>query len=346
MTIPQVEVLILSVGAAATMLSGRGRVDLVAAVTLALLGILRLEPPERLFSGFANSAVITIVGLFVITRALEQTGVGEWLADLLAPLGGGSEARTVVVFMTAGALLSLFMNNIAAGAVLLPAALAACRRVQIPPGRLLMPVAFGTLLGGMATLFTTANLVLSGALVGSGHPALRMMDFLPLGGLITAVGIVYMALIGTKLLNGHGEALPAAPPDLETVYGLPERLWEGHLRRDLRHLDWGERLGISLVAVEREGHWRLAQGDIALAQDDSVLVLGRQERVEVLQQEGMHVRPMSPRVLEKLGMSVREMVVPPRSPVVGQTLAQVDLPRVCGLTALAMWRDGRSYRTD
>src|SRR5919197_916740 len=88
-------------------------------IALALSGLL---PPDQALAGFSRPAVLTIVGLFVITAALERTGVEQWLADRLAHLSGGDERRMIAVFMGAGALLSLGMNNIAAGAVLLPAA--------------------------------------------------------------------------------------------------------------------------------------------------------------------------------------------------------------------------------
>jgi di/tricarboxylate transporter len=110
---------------------------------------------------------------------LERTGVVQWLADRLGQISGAAEPRMIAVFMSAGALLSLVMNNVAAGAVLLPAAVSVARQTNVRESRLLMPLAFGTLLGGMATLFTTANINISGSLQAQGQRGLTMLDFVP-----------------------------------------------------------------------------------------------------------------------------------------------------------------------
>ena len=123
-----------------------------------------IATPEQALAGFARPAMITIVGLFVITATLEHTSVVQWLADRLGQISGTAEQRMIAVLMSAGALLSLVMNNIAAGAVLLPAAVSVARQANVRESRLLMPLAFGTLLGGMATLFTTANIIITGEL--------------------------------------------------------------------------------------------------------------------------------------------------------------------------------------
>jgi len=193
--------LLLIVGLALTLiLSNRLRPDLVALLVLLALGLGGILTPEQAVAGFSRSAVLTIVGLFVITATLERTGVVQWLADRLAHVSGTHETRMIAVFMGAGALLSLIMNNIAAGAVLLPAAVSVARQTRVRESRLLMPLAFGTLLGGMATLFTTANIIVSGSLQAQGQRGLTMLDFLPTGGAIVLTGMGYMLLIGRRLL--------------------------------------------------------------------------------------------------------------------------------------------------
>lgn len=158
-------------------LSNKIRADIVALLVMLALAMLKLVTPEQALAGFSRPAVMALAGLFVITHALDANGIVHWIGQRLEVLGRGSEARLVTVFMVAGAALSLVMNNIAAGSVLLPAALTACRRNQISPSRLLLPMAYGILLGGMATLFTTANLVVSGAMDSYGLKPLTMVDF-------------------------------------------------------------------------------------------------------------------------------------------------------------------------
>jgi di/tricarboxylate transporter len=178
----EIELLIIAGLALAGIVSNRLRPDLVALIVLLALGISGILTPEQALAGFARPAVIAIVGLFVITATLERTGVVQWLADRLGQISGAAEPRMIAVFMSAGALLSLVMNNVAAGAVLLPAAVSVARQTNVRESRLLMPLAFGALLGGMATLFTTANIIISGSLQAQGQRGLTMLDFVPAGG--------------------------------------------------------------------------------------------------------------------------------------------------------------------
>src|SRR5829696_8254243 len=138
--------------------------DLVALLVAVALGVTGVLTPEETFSGFSRSAVITIMAIFILTEALQRTGVAEQVGNILQKVGGGSELRLVVAVMVAGAFLSLFMNNIAAAAVLLPAASGAAKKADVNTSRLLMPLAFSTILGGMATLLTTSNIVLTSLL--------------------------------------------------------------------------------------------------------------------------------------------------------------------------------------
>ena len=124
---PEATLLIVAGAAFVLILSNRIRPDIVAVLVLLSLGITGILTPEQALAGFSKPAVITIVGLFVITAALERTGVVQRIATALAYLSGTSEARMLLVFMGASAALSLVMNNIAAGAVLLPAAVSLAR---------------------------------------------------------------------------------------------------------------------------------------------------------------------------------------------------------------------------
>src|SRR5947209_4095331 len=129
--------------------------DLVSLLVVVALGITGILTPQEAFSGFSRSAVITIMAIFILAEALQRSGVTEQVGNILLRIGGKSELQLVVVVMIAGAFLSLFMNNIAAAAILLPAASGAAKKAGVNSSRLLMPLDFGTLLGGMATLLTT-----------------------------------------------------------------------------------------------------------------------------------------------------------------------------------------------
>ena len=137
------------------------RADLVALLVLVLLGVLGLVSPSEALAGFSGSAVITILAISIISEGLYQTGITHWLGQKMKQVAGSGETRLLLVVMISGASLSVLMNNVAALAVLMPATMGLARQVRLAPSRLLMPLAFGVIGGGMATLFTTSNLITS-----------------------------------------------------------------------------------------------------------------------------------------------------------------------------------------
>jgi di/tricarboxylate transporter len=354
----EIQLILIVAVALPLIVSNRVRPDLVALLVLLALSMSGIISPDQALAGFSRPAVLTIVGLFVITAALERTGVVQWLADRLARLSGGNERRMIAVFMGAGGLLSLGMNNIAAGAVLLPAAVSVARRSKVAESRVLMPLAFGTLLGGMATLFTTANIVISGSLQAQGQRALTMLDFLIPGGAMFAIGMLYMLLLGRRLLPYRESVGRAAlgSPDLTQTYQLNERLWEVRVEtgsplanQRLAESVIGSQLGATVVGIwrGREAKIPAAPTDL-IAPHDILLVMGREERVRQLEQQrttigrfGYH-RPATP----DLSVYLTEVLIAPRSPAIGQTLKELRFRTKYGMTTVALWRQGRSYRTD
>ena len=357
------ELLLLAIifAAVAIILSGKLRADVVAILVLLTLGITRIVTPEEALSGFSSSAVITIIGLFIISHALEDTGAVQWLADQLRRMGGGNEARLVFIFMAAGALLSLVMNNIAAGAVLLPAAVQVARDSNVRTSKLLIPLSFGTLVGGMATYFTTANIIMSDILVDQGQRGLGMTDFIPTGGLIVLAGLTYMVLLGRKLLPERESVGQHASPrslsrNLYETYQLEERMWEMRVLPGSRLVNMslsqsciGEDLGLTVLAIWRGQQAILTPGPTEMiTSGDYMLVLGREERVAKLSEWGVslgrengHVNPR-----HDYSVDLTEVIIPPRSTAIGKTLRDLRFRNKYGLTTVALWREGRSYRTD
>src|SRR5574341_2608206 len=157
------------------------RADLVALLLVVALGLSGILTPQEAFSGFSRSAVITIISIFMLTAGLARTGATRALGRRMARIGAGGERRLVVVLTLSAAILSLFMNTIAAGAVLLPVATDISRERGISPGKLMMGLAFGAVLGGMATLLNTGNIVVSAALTDAGYAGYGLLDFAPVG---------------------------------------------------------------------------------------------------------------------------------------------------------------------
>lgn len=337
------------------------RADLVAILVLATLPLTGIITFQEAFSGFSRSVVITIIGLFIISQALEDTGIVQWVANRLREVGRGSEVRLLLLFMAVGALLSLVMNNIAAGAVLLPAATQVARESDVPPSKLLIPLSFGTLVGGMATYFTTANIILSSILRDQNQPSLNMMSFIPTGGLIVVASLAFMAVIGRFLLPKRESPAHSVSPyllsrRLSETYELQEQLWEVRIPStsplvglSLNESKIGQTLGLTVIAI-----WRAHQailnpgpGEVIKA-DDYLVVLGREDRVVQMSQWGANIgRPDDQRRNgQNYFVDLAEVIIPPRSSVLGKSLAELNFRTKYHLTGVALWREGLSFRND
>ncbi len=330
----------------------RLKTELIAVIVLLLVAFSGLLPATEVLAGFSSSVVITLIGLFIITRGLEKTGVIQFIAGALHDYGRGSEAKLIALFMAAGAALSLIMNNVAAGAVLLPAAVRVARISDIAVSKLLMPMSFGTLVGGMATYLTTANILMSELLLSRGLDGLGMLDFLPVGGLIVIASLVYMLLLGRRLLPERASMTQAfSQPDLHHTYQLAERMWQVRVLTESRLAgrSVGEsainsELGLTVAAVRRGGDTiSVPKSSQLIVSGDELLIVGREERLAQLLDWGNELVSVGDGALL---MEPIEIMIAPRSDAIGKTLSQLKLNRDAGLLAVALWRDGRSQHTD
>lgn len=358
MTSAELLLLLLVLGAAALLIASRLRPDVVGLLLLVSLGLSGLVAPEQLFSGFGASAVITILAIFFISEGLQQTGVTHAIGRTLLGWSGGEERRAVLVTTLAAAALSLFMNNIAAAGVLLPAVIGLSRQTRIPPSKLLMPLAFGTILGGMATLLTTANIIVSGALRQAGLQPFNLLDFFPIGAMVVAVGTVYMVLVGRRFLPARDPAGLSARAvrlraELEGLYGLEKSLCEVVVQPgsplaglSLLQGDWAHRCGLSVVALARNGQIVVAPAreEIVLA-GDTLLAQG-DPRPEILAEHGLKLvtEPSIPLTLTDAAHVLGEVVLSPHARVAGKSLKDLHFREKYGLNVLALWRQGNPIR--
>jgi solute carrier family 13 (sodium-dependent dicarboxylate transporter), member 2/3/5 len=193
-------VLSILAGAIILFISEKISPDIVALLTVLALLLSRSLSLTEALAGFANPAVITIAAIFIVTAGLTKTGVANRIGEFLLRIAGNNEGALVAVTMGASAVLSLFMNNVASASVLLPGLSSISRRTGVSPSRLMIPLSFGALLGGMATLFTTMNLLANNALRQHGLIPFSFWDFFRIGSILSVAGIAFMALLGRKLL--------------------------------------------------------------------------------------------------------------------------------------------------
>lgn len=326
--------------------------EVVALLVLVGLALSGLITPAEALSGFSNPAVVTVWAVFILSGGLSRTGVAGLLGRQVLRLAGQGEVRLVMVIMLTAAAMSAFMNNVGVAALLLPVVMDIAARTGCPPSRLLMPLAFGSLLGGLNTLIgTPPNILVGDALRDYGLRPFQLFDFVPVGLPITLAGVAFMVLAGRHLLPRRDpvkEELPKANArNLRELYGLQERLFLLRLPVDsplagktLAQSRLGAILGLNVIAILRNHHTQLAPPpDAVLRAGDRLLVQGRLDRLtdlggSLLLEEGT----IEVDRLVSSEMGIAELQLSPGSSLVGQTLSQTEFRRRFGLNVLAIRR--------
>ncbi|MFN3842218.1 MAG: SLC13 family permease [Rehaibacterium terrae] len=200
MTTEQVLILAILLATVAMFLWGRWRHDMVAAGALLACVLAGLVQPTEAFAGFGHPAVITVACVLVLSRGLQTSGAVDAVTRVVLPSRSGPTV-SIAALTALAAVLSAFMNNVGALALLMPVAIQVAKRQQMPPGQVLMPLAFGSILGGMTTLIgTPPNLIVSGFRGQTGADTFAMFDFAPVGVVVAAVGVAFVALLGWRLV--------------------------------------------------------------------------------------------------------------------------------------------------
>ena len=327
------------------------RMDLVALLVLTTLALTGLVSAADSLAGFSNPAVITIWAMFILSAGLTRTGVAEVIGSTILGWAGKGEARMIAVIMLTSAILSAFMNNIGVAALMLPAVVSVSRRTVTPPSRLLMPLAFGTLLGGLTTLIgTPPNLLVSEALREHGLQPFSMFDYSPVGVAVLVAGVMGVALGGRFLLPKRDpgrEASTGRGFELARSYRLDERAAVVRLPagsslsgRTLGESRFGSATGLNVYAIQRGGTLLPAPGpDAVLREGDGLLVEGKLDRFEelrgwrrivVLDEEAGVDSVVSAQV------GLLELRVEPGAEIAGRTLRQVAFRSRYGAIVLAL----------
>ncbi|WP_249692964.1 SLC13 family permease [Stappia sp. WLB 29] len=239
MTGDQIAILAILALAMAAFLSGRLRHDMVAMGALIACVAAGLVPAEEAFAGFGHPAVITVACVLVLSRGLQTSGAVDVLARTVLPDDAG-RTLSLAALTGLGAALSGFMNNVGAMALLMPVALQLARRLDMTPGRMLMPLAFGTILGGMTTLIgTPPNLIVSGFRASAGGGGFSMFDFAPVGFVVALAGLAFIVTVGWRLV-----------PITRAAAG--EAFEVGSYLTEVRVGEKGKADGMSLYEIEAE----------------------------------------------------------------------------------------------
>ena len=372
MTLAQTEILLILGGTIVLFVWGRWRHDMVAMASLLACVVLGLVERSAAFAGFGHPAVITVACVLVLSRALQVSGAIDGLTRVLLPTGGGPFV-TIALLTALAAVLSAFMNNVGALALLMPVAIVAAGKLQLPPGRILMPLAFGSILGGMTTLIgTPPNLIVSGVREEAGRGSFGMFDFTPVGLAVAAAGVLFVALIGWRLVPARqradagsfatgaylteariepesplaGKTLHEAGPTLAPV----DAQVVGHIRRDVRlppptgetRLLVGDLL---ILEAEPEGlAGALQQLGLKLAEEVPVKASPQDTEATSKETSVATGKKGSAKLSAKDGdqeISLTEVVVRPGTDLVGRSATDIHLRQRFGINLLALSRQGK-----
>ena len=212
------------------------QMEVTALLSLGAVALTGLVSPVEALSGFSNPAVVTVWAVFILSGGLTRTGVAKVIGNFVLRLAGSKETRMIVVIMVTAGVMSAIMNNVAVAALMLPVVMDIARHTGITPSRLLMPLAYGSLLGGLTTqIGTPPNILVSDALRDEGLTAFTFFDFTPVGLVIMFSGIVFMVLIGRHLLPQRDvvkETTNHKKIDWQNQFDLEERLFQVKVPHD------------------------------------------------------------------------------------------------------------------
>ncbi|XEC96297.1 SLC13 family permease [Paenibacillus tarimensis] len=352
------------------------RSDLVSLCSLLVLLLTGLVTPNEALAGFSNPVVLMLVGLFVVGEGVFQTGLAAQAGNRLVKIAGKGEAQLLMIVMVVVALLSGFLSNTGTVAVLMPIVVSLCVQLNISPGRMLIPLAFASSIGGVLTLIGTApNLVASQALADAGYDRIQFFDFAPVGLVALAAGLLYMVYIGRRQLRrfvfDRASALQRgiSAEELAGFYDL-----NGHFHRmavpegsplvgkSLRELRLPVLYRLTVLEIERREQKSRAPLPLSIRREpagpdsvveagDVVLLLGPPEEADRLADErGLRLTEASPRQRQAgeehpSGLTMAEVLLTPFSGLINKTLEEADFRSKYGLSVLAMNRRGR-YKLD
>lgn len=326
------------------------RVDVVALLVLIIVGLTGLVGPKEVFAGFSNSAVITVWAVYIVSGGLFKTGVADILGKFILRLSGNSEVRLIVVIMLTCGLMSAFMNNVGATAMLLPAVISVAKQTKIPVSKLLIPLSFSSLLGGKITLIgTPANILATSIVAEHGLPTFGFFDFAPIGLVVLTTGVLYMTFIGRHFLPvrqtpGDAQVKGELRKYISEIRVLPESKLAGY---SLLESKLGADYDLTVIAIVR-GDKTITKLERAtlIHPDDILLIEGSTEDLlharkdlglEIANENKQHAE------LDKLSekeIGIVEATLAPRSSVENRSLRSLNFREHYGFTVLAIRRQG------
>lgn len=322
-------------------------IEVFALLVIVILVVTGILTPQQAFMGFANSAVLMIAGVMILTGGIIHNGAADVIARKIKQFAGASERKTAAMLLAAVNTVSAFINNVAATAMFIPVAEGMARQFRVNRGKYLIPIAFASMTGGMCTLIgTSTNVAVAGALEQYGLPPLRLFELAPVGLVMAGVGTLYLLWAAPRILR-----LPAEKEAVD-AYGIKGFLYEVIVRegasvvgRTISQADLGQKLGLLVLAIVR-GDRRIVSpsGAEVIQPGDLLLVEGEAGTIPtVLGTKGLEVKSMPSLKrsdIESDRVKVVEATLSYNSPFIGKSLKQLNFRHSFDLSVLAIHRRG------
>ena len=329
---------------------GRWRFDLVAVAALLVLTWLGIVPADRAFRGFGHPAVITVVAVLVISRSMRKSGIVRWFVAPMTALGKSAFAH-VSALTALVAALSAFMNNVGALAFMMPVAIESARKAARSVSRVLMPLSFASLLGGLLTLIgTPPNIIIAAFREETTGTPFAMFDFTPVGAGVAVSGLAYIALVGWRLLPVR----KAGNEGSDELFQIDDYVGEARVRANsaflgkrISELEQAAEGNANVVGLIRNGRHIVASlGSRILREGDLLLLEGEPAFLKsVIDTAGLEImadEPIEREALDSDAVALVEAVVSPNSHLEGRSPDRAGMRRRYGLNLLAVSRQGRS----
>ncbi|MBL0137017.1 MAG: SLC13 family permease [Bacteroidetes bacterium] len=323
-------------------------VDVVTMGMLFVLMATKIITPQEAFSGFGSDFIVILASIFVISGALQQTGVLDLIGSRLLSLAKSNPGYIIVYIMVAVGLTSAFMNNTTVTAIFLAPVIAVARSMKISPSKVLIPVAYASILGGTCTLIgTSTNIAVSGYLEKVGIEPLRMFEFLPVGLALFGVGLLYMSVFGKRGLPDNKDE------SLEAEFGLRAYVSEIVIAKNSPLVGKGifksnlSKMGFRILNVIRLGHNFLPDNTTTIEADDILIVEGKLDHLMAVKEtEGIDIRAdgLLDYSLQSDKIKLAEVLVTPQAEFVNNSLKSSNFRQKYGLVVLAINRSGQTLR--
>ena len=323
-------------------------VGILLVIGLVITGVLTIDEGV---SGFGDNIIVTIGGLFVLTGGLIKTGIVDLIGRRLYRIAGKNEFLLTALIMTVAAISASVLKNTTTTAMFVPVVLGLANRAKIAPSKLLMPLAFGAILGGSCTLIgTSTNLAVSSAMQRYGMQPYSMFELTPVGIVTVAAGLVYMLTIGIKLLpNRGGEASFTDQYHIREYISEVLVLPDSHLiGKTLGEANINLELDLNVLGIIRGGVQRISPKPTERIETaDLLIVEGKLANIlNVKAEAGLDIKAdfkLNDRILESEEIELFEVMVMRDSSLGGQTLKTLNFRRTYDLTVLAINRHGETF---